>query len=140
MKITQISVFLENSAGRLRDVTKVLADANINLRAFTVADTADFGILRLIVDDPDAAVAALGKAGYTTRLSDVLAVAIGDTPGCLARVMELFGANKINIEYIYASLGGGLGNAVVIFKVKQEDYERGLQLIHENGLATVDKF
>jgi hypothetical protein len=138
MQIKQISVFLENSAGRLGEVTRVLANANINIRAISIADTADFGILRLIVDKNDAAVEALNKGGFTTRLSDVVAVEIADTPGSLAKVMELFQKSNVNIEYLYASLEGMVGKAVVIFKL--ENLEQGLKIITDNGLLMVDKF
>jgi hypothetical protein len=138
MQIKQISVFLENSAGRLGEVTKVLADAGINIRAISIADTADFGILRLIVDKSDQAIAALNKAGFTTRLTDVVAVEIGDTPGSLAKVMELFQKSNVNIEYLYASLEGKLGKAVVIFKM--ENFEQGLKIVTDNGLSMVEKF
>ncbi|MDR2049292.1 MAG: ACT domain-containing protein [Treponema sp.] len=138
MEIKQISVFLENNAGRLGEVTRVLADANINLRAISIADTADFGILRLIVNDPDKAVKALTGAGFTTRITNVAAVEIDDKPGSLAGVMELFRKSNVNIEYLYASLEGNVGKAVVIFKL--EDHEKGLTLIKENGLSMVDSF
>jgi hypothetical protein len=138
MQIKQISVFLENNAGRLGEVTKVLANANINIRAISIADTADFGILRLIVDKNDEAIEALTKGGFTTRLSDVVAVEIGDTPGSLAKVMELFQKSNVNIEYLYASLEGKVGKAVVIFKL--EDLEQGLKIVADNGLSMVDKF
>jgi hypothetical protein len=138
MQIKQISVFLENNAGRLGEVTKVLANAAINIRAISIADTADFGILRLIVDKSDAAILALSEAGFTTRLTDVVAVEVGDTPGSLAKVMELFQSSKVNIEYLYASLEGKVGKAVVIFKL--ENFEQGLKLVKDNGLSVVDKF
>ena len=138
MEIKQISVFLENNAGRLSEVTRVLANAQINIRAISIADTADFGILRLIVSNWNDALKALNNAGFTTRVSDVVAVEIEDKPGSLAGVMELFGKNKINIEYLYASLEGKTGKAVVIFKL--EDYKKGLQIIKENGLTMVEAF
>jgi hypothetical protein len=138
MQIKQISVFLENNAGRLGEVTRVLADAAINIRAISIADTADFGILRLIVDKSGEAVEALTKGGFTTRLSDVVAVEIGDTPGSLAKVMALFQKSNVNIEYLYASLEGAVGKAVVIFKL--ENLEQGLKIIANNGLIMVDKF
>ncbi|MDR1308012.1 MAG: amino acid-binding protein [Treponema sp.] len=138
MEIKQISVFLENNAGRLGEVTKVLADVEINLRAISIADTADFGILRLIVDDYEKAVAALNKAGFTTRITNVAAVEIEDRPGSLARVMDLFRATSVNIEYLYASLEGREGKAVVIFKL--EDHDKGLAIIRENGLSMVESF
>jgi hypothetical protein len=138
MGIKQISVFLENNAGRLGEVTGVLANAGINIRAISIADTADFGILRLIVNRSGEGVDALIRAGFTTRVSDVAAVEIEDSPGSLARVMELFQKTNVNIEYLYASLEGNPGKAVVIFKL--EDHQKGLQIIKENGLATVESF
>ncbi|MDR1300944.1 MAG: ACT domain-containing protein [Treponema sp.] len=138
MQIRQISVFLENNAGRLGEVTGVLARAGINMRAISIADTADFGILRLIVDNNEAAMKALSSAGFTIRETDVAAIEIQDTPGSLAKVMELFQRSKVNIEYLYASLSGNAGKAVVIFKL--EDHEKGLQLVKENGLSMVELF
>jgi hypothetical protein len=138
MAIQQISVFLENTTGRLGEVTRVLAQAGINIRAISIADTADFGILRLIVDKSGEAVKALNNGGFTTRQSDVAAVEVDDTPGGLAGVMELFQKSQVNIEYLYASLEGQTGKAVVIFKL--EDHDKGLKIIRENGLATVDSF
>ena len=138
MEIKQISVFLENNAGRLGEVTRVLAHAGINLRAISIADTADFGILRLIVDKCDEALKALGEAGFTTRVSNVAAVEIEDAPGSLAKVMELFQKTNVNIEYLYASLEGMAGKAVVIFKL--EDHQKGLEILKENGLSMVESF
>jgi hypothetical protein len=138
MAIKQISVFLENTTGRLGEVTRVLAEAGINIRAISIADTADFGILRLIVDKNGEAVKALNNGGFTTRQSDVAAVEVNDNPGSLAEVMELFQKSQVNIEYLYASLEGQAGKAVVIFKL--EDHDKGLKIIRENGLAMVDSF
>ena len=138
MGIKQISVFLENTTGRLCEVTRTLAGAGINLRAISIADTADFGILRLIVDKTDEAVSALVAAGFTTRLTDVAAVEIEDQPGSLAALMELFQKSGINIEYLYASLEGNQGKAVVIFKL--EDNEKGFAILKQNGLTMADRF
>ena len=138
MAIRQISVFLENNAGRLGEVTRVLAEAGVNLRAISIADTADFGILRIIVNNYDGALNALNAAGFTTRITDVAAVEIDDTPGSLAKVMELFQKTKVNIEYLYASLQSKAGKAVVIFKL--EDHQKGLQILSVNGLHMVDSF
>jgi hypothetical protein len=138
MDIQQISVFLENTTGRLGEVTRVLAGAGINIRAISIADTADFGILRLIVDRCGDAVKALNDGGFTTRQSSVAAVEIDDTPGSLAAVMELFQKSQVNIEYLYASLEGKTGKAVVIFKL--EDHEKGLRIVKDHGLAMVDRF
>jgi hypothetical protein len=136
MGIKQISVFLGNTTGRLGDVTKTLANAGINLRAISIADTADFGILRLIVDKTDSAIDTLSQAGFTTRLTDVIAVEIEDVPGSLAKLMELF--QQINIEYLYASLEGQAGKAVVIFKPK--DIDKGNQILKDKGFKLAENF
>lgn len=138
MEIKQISVFFENKPGRLGEVTKVLAGAGINLRAISIADTADFGILRLIANDHEKAVAALAAAGFTTRITNVAAVELEDKPGSLATVMEIFRAANVNIEYLYASLEGKEGKAVVIFKLG--DHDKGIRLIEENKLSMVASF
>ena len=138
MEIKQISVFLENTTGRLSEVTKVLANAGINLRAISIADTADFGILRLIVDKTNEAINALNAAGFTTRQTNVAAVEIEDKPGSLARLMELFQQQQVNIEYLYASLECNAGKAVVIFKL--EDIEKGLKIIKDNGFTIAEIF
>ena len=138
MKIKQISIFLENTAGRIADVTKVLKDNSINLRAIMIADTADFGILRIITDDSDKAVSVLKDAKFTTKTTDVLAISISDKVGALHDVMALFQNNGINIEYLYASLEKTGDTAIIIFKV--QDADKGLKVIEENGLSTVGKF
>ena len=138
MGIKQISVFLENTTGRICEVAKTLAQAGVNLRAISIADTVDFGILRLIVDKNDEAVNALTLAGFTTRQTDVAAVEIEDKPGSLAALMELFQSSGINIEYLYASLEGNDGKAVVIFKL--EDNEKGFAILAKSGLAMADRF
>ena len=138
MGIKQISVFLENTTGRLSEVTKTLAASQVNLRAISIADTADFGILRLIADKTDKAVDALNTAGFTTRQTDVVAVEIEDTPGSLAKLMELFDKSQVNIEYLYASLEGQIGKAVVIFKL--EDHQKGLKILSDNNLKIAENF
>ena len=138
MGIKQISVFLENTEGRLCEVTKTLATAGINLRAISIADTADFGILRIIADKTEKAVDTLSAAGFTTRQTDVVAVEIDDTPGSLAKLMELFQHSQVNIEYLYASLEGQVGKAVVIFKLR--DHEKGLKILGDNGIKMADNF
>jgi hypothetical protein len=138
MGIKQISVFLENTTGRLSEVTRTLAKAGINLRAISIADTADFGILRIIVDKTGEAVDALTTAGFTTRQTDVVAVEIEDVPGSLAKLMELFQQSQVNIEYLYASLEGQQGKAVVIFKL--ENHEKGLKILGDNKQKLAESF
>ena len=138
MGVRQISVFLENNTGRLAEVTNCLADAGINLRAISIADTADFGILRIIVDKQDEALNALTAAGFTTRENDVLAVEINDVPGSLANLMKLFRDANVNIEYLYSSLEGREGSAAVIFKLG--NFEHGLKIIKEHGITLLERF
>ena len=138
MAIKQISVFLENNAGRLGEVTRVLAKAGVNLRALSIADTADFGILRIIVNNNDAALNALKDGGFTAKQSEVVAVELQDKPGSLADVMELFEKAQVNIEYLYASLEGQDGKAVVIFKLG--DHDKGLDLLKQKGIPLIESF
>ncbi len=135
MTINQISVFLENKSGRLADVTRVLAEGDINLRAMTIADTADFGILRVVVNNPDKAARILEENGFTIRITKVLGIEIDDKPGGLHKIMELFKENGLNIEYLYASLENKNKKAVVIFKV--EDVNLGLRIIESNSLVAI---
>jgi hypothetical protein len=143
MGMKQISVFLENTTGRLCEVTRTLAKAGINLRAINIADTADFGILRIIVDRTDEAASVLNAAGFTIKLTMVAAVEIDDKPGSLDAVIEIFQKSGINIEYLYASLGSAAspescsGKAVVIFKL--EDHEKGFALLEKSGLVLAEK-
>lgn len=138
MKIQQISIFLENSAGRMAEVTRVLKDGGVNLRAIMIADTADFGILRIIVDDVEKAIKVLNTSKFTTRTTDVLAVTIPDKVGSLSSVLSLFELNSINIEYLYAALDKVGETAVIIFKV--ENVEKGLKVVEAHGLGTSLKF
>jgi hypothetical protein len=138
MTIKQISVFLENVSGRLAEVTRTLSDGGVNLRAITIADTADFGILRIVSDGPEKTLELLEKHGFTARVTEVLAVEIEDKPGALADVMQIFHENGVNIEYLYAFLEKNKDNAVVVLKL--EDIELGQKIIQENGLTAVSGF
>jgi hypothetical protein len=129
MKVKQVSVFLENKSGRIAEVTRLLGDSSINLKAVSIADTADFGILRFIPDKPEDAVSTLERAGYIAKLTSVIAVEIEDHPGSLADVLAIFEKRAINIEYLYASLERGTKNAVIIFKV--EDAEQAIGVLSE---------
>ncbi|OJF76750.1 MAG: amino acid-binding protein [Treponema sp. CETP13] len=133
MKIKQISIFLENTTGRLANVTKILKESGVNLRAIMIADTADFGILRVIVDNPDKALTALKTANFTTKTTEVLAVPVNDKVGAMHDMLKLFEENSINIEYIYASLERAGDTAIIIFKV--ENPKAGLEVLEANGLT-----
>jgi hypothetical protein len=133
----QISVFLENKAGRLSHVTRVLGEAGINIRALSIADTSDFGILRIIVSDPEKAYRILKEANFTVSETDVIAVQVPDSPGGLAAVLEQMSDGNLNIEYLYAFLGTSGNDALVIFKV--EEIERARQTFIEKGIPFLDE-
>lgn len=133
----QISIFLENKAGRLAHVTRTLGEAGINIRALSIADTSDFGILRIIVDDPDKAYKMLKEAGFTVSETEVIAVQVPDTPGSLAGVLEQMAEENLNIEYLYAFLGTAADDALVIFKV--ENIEQVQEAFNRKGIKFLDE-
>ncbi len=132
MKVKQISIFLENKSGRLAMVTKILGENNINIRALSIADTTDFGILRLIVNDPEKAIKILKSNEFTVSETDIIAVQVPDQPGGLARILETLEKCKINIEYMYAFVGKSSENAIVVFRV--EDIDRAITLLRESNI------
>lgn len=115
--IKQISIFVENKPGRLKTMTNILKDNKIDIRALSIADTKDFGILRLIVNDPEKACSVLKNADCTVTITDVLAVGVEDSPGGLAKVMDTLYANKISVEYMYAFVSKSENIAYVILRV-----------------------
>lgn len=128
MKIVQISVFIENKPGRLSAVTDILAENDVNIRALSIADTSDFGILRLIVDKPELAYEKLKDKGLTASITNVLSVRMPDQPGGLANVLKVLNENEINVEYMYAFVSKATDDALVVFKVENiEDAEVKLQ-------------
>jgi len=133
----QISVFLENKSGRLAHVTRVLGDAGINIRALSIADTSDFGILRLIVNDPVKAHKILKEAGFTVSETEVIAVRMPDAPGGLAAVLDQMSEENLNIEYLYAFLGMSGNDALVIFKV--EDIKKAKISFKNKGIKFVEE-
>ena len=138
MIIKQISIFMENTTGRLADITDLLAKAGINLRAISIADTTDFGILRMVSDQPDEAIKLLKEAGFTARETDVIGVEVPDHPGELARIMALFRDAGVSIEYLYASLEHKVDKAVIVLKV--DDIKAGLAMMEQHGFAIVPSF
>ncbi|NLB66595.1 MAG: amino acid-binding protein [Lentisphaerae bacterium] len=121
MKVRQVSIFLENRSGRLAGVLSEVAKAGVNIRALSLADTSDFGILRLIVDNVDAGVKALKDSGHTVSLTEVLAVEISDRPGGLAETLEALSAADLNVEYMYAFVCRVTEKAVVVFRFEDVD-------------------
>lgn len=116
MKVEQLSIFLENKTGRLSEVTKALAGRKINIRALSLADTSDFGILRLIVDRTEEAKGLLKDAGFTVGRTAVVAVKVQDIPGGLHQVLQILTDNKINVEYMYAFVQRDGESATMIFR------------------------
>lgn len=134
-KVEQISVFLENKAGRLAEVAKVLGKAGVNIRALSLADTTDFGILRLILNDREKAKSVLKEAGFTVGITQVIAVEVDDQPGGLANILTLLSENGVNVEYMYAFVERSGGNAVLIFKF--EHLDEAINLLSSNGITVL---
>ena len=121
MKVEQISIFIENKSGRLAEITRILGEAAINIRALSLADTSDFGILRLIVNDGEKAKQVLKEKGFTVNKTEVVAVEVPDRPGGLSAILQTLDVEKINVEYMYAFVERCGGNAVIIFRFDETD-------------------
>ena len=135
MKLDQISVFLENRSGRLAEITGILARNAVNIRALSLADTADFGILRLIVDRPDLATRVLKDAGFTVGHTDMVALEIPDKPGGLWTILTTLEAAGMNVEYMYAFVQKASENAVIIFRFDEPD--RAADVLREAGVRVL---
>ena len=121
MSLKQLTIFVENKKGSLVNITKTLADNNVNMRALSIADTQDFGILRLIVDKNDVATNALQDAGYLIKTTDVVGVKIGDQPGKLSTALDVLDKADINMEYLYAFMARTEKHAYVVLRVADND-------------------
>lgn len=132
MTIKQISVFIENKAGQLSDFIEVLSKNDIDMRALSLAETKDFGIIRVIVDDSYKASTVLKEAGYIFSLTPVLAAAVPDEPGALRKILKILGDNSINLEYTYAFITRKKDWAYMIFRV--EDNERATEALSKNDI------
>jgi hypothetical protein len=121
MKVEQISIFIENKSGRLAEITRILGEAGVNIRALSLADTSDFGILRLIVNDGAKAAALLKENGFTVNMTEVVAVEVPDHPGGLSVILQTLDSAGINVEYMYAFVERCGGNAVIIFRFDETD-------------------
>ncbi|MBI9110184.1 ACT domain-containing protein [Maridesulfovibrio ferrireducens] len=135
MKCDQLSIFLENRAGRLAEVTRLLSEAKVNIRALSLADTSDFGILRLIVSDFDKAQKTLKDAGFTVGKTTVVAVVVDDHPGGLHSLLEMLRNASINVEYMYAFVQQSGNNAVIIFRFDRTD--QAIELLAENNIQMI---
>jgi len=133
----QVSVFLENKSGRLAEVCQVLGRSEINIRALCIADTSDFGILRLIVDQPDKVVEVLQSNGFSVGSTGVLALRIPDRPGGLGGVLGALEQEGVNVEYMYAFFITIAGDAVVLFKVDDEVLDRTLGVLERAKVPVI---
>ena len=138
MSVKQLSVFLENRPGALYGMTGILSQNKIDMRALSVAETRDFGILRIIVDDPYKTATVLKDAGYVYNITPVLGVAIPDVPGGLNKVLQVLTDADVNVEYMYAFLGGkDVSHAYMIFRV--EDNEKAAAALSSRGIRIVEQ-
>ncbi len=136
MQVEQISVFLENKSGRLSEVTAILSEAKVNIRALALADTSDFGVLRLIVDDTDRARQTLKHNGFTVGKTNVVAVEVADRPGGLHEILTLLHDAALNVEYMYAFVRSSGDNAVMIFRIEKD--QEAVQLLRSKGVNVID--
>ena len=135
MTIHQISVFLENRAGQLAEITGVLAQKGIDLRAINIAETSDYGVLRLIADNPQSAATTLLEQGFILSMTPVVAVSVPDQPGGLAKVLDVLAKENIDVEYMYSVFGQVNGLAHMVFRVA--DTDKLISVLKDNGLEPI---
>jgi hypothetical protein len=135
--IKQISVFVENQPGSLREITRTLADNGIDIRALCIADTKYFGVLRIVAIETERAVKVLEDAGITASITDVLAVAMNDKVGSFAEIVDTLSDNKVNIEYLYAFVSRTNGKAFVILRA--EDNELAIKVLEDNNIPMITR-
>jgi len=133
MKVEQISIFIENKSGRLAEIARVLDENNVNIRALSLADTSDFGILRLLVDKTDVALSALKGSGFTVNKTEVVAVEVPDQPGGLCKILQLLDDAQINVEYMYAFAERNANNAVIIYRF--DEIDNAIKILQEKGVS-----
>jgi hypothetical protein len=135
MKVTQISIFLENRKGRLNEVCSLLGEAGVNIRALTVAETESFGVLRIVVDKPDQAIAKLKSGGFTANITHVVVVEVQDKPGGLANVLDILNQNDVNVEYMYGFFEKASDLAMLVFRF--EDPQLAAKVLNDAGIRVV---
>lgn len=135
MYIKQVSIFVDNKKGSISDVISILGQANINIKALSVADAADFGILRLIVDGPEKAYEIVKQNGYNVKIASTIAIAVEDKANELGRILEIIKNNDLDVTYIYSLVGYMNNNSVVILKTQALD--KTLELLKENNVKIV---
>ncbi len=137
MEVSQVSIFLENRSGGLADVAEVLARNNVDMKAVSVADMSDFGILRLIVDDAERTRGVLKDAGFTVDKTDVVAVEVPDRPGGLADTLRALRTGGINVEYMYSAARKSGDRAVIIFRF--DDAKKAVEVLRRAGVKVLDQ-
>ncbi len=137
MGIRQLSVFVENKKGTLHEITDILTKANIDLRSMCIADTSDYGIVRIIADDPDRALKALNQAGHTASIRTVTAFAVPDRPGGLAKALSILEENGVDIEYMYALITTCTDKAFTVMRT--DNCERAEKILKENQIELLDE-
>lgn len=136
MKVEQISIFIENKSGRLAEVSGVLGDAGVNIRALSLADTSDFGILRLIVNDTNKAFEVLRQQNFTVNKTEVIGVEVPDSPGGLSSILQILDQNDVNVEYMYAFVERAGDNAVIIFRF--DNIDEAIKVLTENRIRIIE--
>ncbi|HIY27876.1 MAG TPA: acetolactate synthase [Firmicutes bacterium] len=137
MQVQQLSVFVENKSGRLAEIAEIIAGAGADIRALTVADTSDFGILRLIVDKPQIAAQALRDADMTVSITSVIMMGLSDQPGAFAQAMRTLAENHVSVEYMYAFVSKDSGRASVI--IRTDEVERGIEVLRAGGVTILSQ-
>jgi hypothetical protein len=136
MKVEQISIFIENKSGRLAEVARVLGEAGVNIRALSLADTSDFGILRLIVNDREKAKQILKEKGFTVSKTEVVAIEVPDRPGGLSEILQTLDKESLNVEYMYAFVERCGENAVIIFRF--DETEKAIKTLLDRGFNVLE--
>ena len=136
MQINQLSIFIENKSGRLMEIMDVLSANDIDISALSLADTTDFGVLRMIVNDPDKAKRALKESGVIVKTTPVIALPIEDTPGGLSKVLNLLREQNVSVEYMYAFCTRTDGKAAMVLRV--DDAEKAQKVFTENGCGDIN--
>lgn len=137
MFVKQLSIFVQNQSGRLAEIAGVIAEAGVDIRALSIADTTNFGILRLIVDKPDEAVRALKAMGLTVKLTEVIAMEVDDRPGAFAEAIKVLSDGGVSVEYLYAFLSRAPGRACVILRV--DDNAKAEKALNGGGITTLNE-
>ncbi|MFA7073815.1 MAG: ACT domain-containing protein [Endomicrobiaceae bacterium] len=137
MKINQISIFIENTKGRLAEVCTLLGDRGINIRALTIAESPEFGILRVVLDQPQEAKEILKEHGFIAISTEIVAVEVSDAPGGLAKALQILAQNNIDVEYMYGFVEKATDKALMVFKFLNAD--KAIEVLQQNNISVVDK-